>query len=388
MLPLRLLEVDRTPDGRVVPRWLTSRDEPWLRELVAEMRAAHDRSVAHVDERIIEVVAAVARRHGASRKLAAAAWAVERSRWKTRVDAPVAPAVIRRSLFPLAAERDREEALATTASELGIEAGRIEEWLFADRPRARLLVAPATPPTTADLAERYNLAVVQSLLCRATNLRASVRSNVRRVVSYAKLIGLMLSFEEGPSTNGGVEMTLSGPLALFHDTVKYGRALARWLPALVATQGWSMTARVLVGGDGLRFDLDAGAPIPRTYAMPREHDSKLEANLDKDLRRLDSPWRIEREPAVIRANGGRLLFPDFALTSDRGRVLVEVVGYWTPDYLASKLALLDSARAPIVLCIDQRHVHEPFRSDPRVLLFSRRVDAAALLLTCERLLHT
>lgn len=389
MLPSRLLDCQRTADGRVVPRWLFPRDEPWLRELIHEASAADGRSAFEVDERLVETVAPVARRHGAGRRLVEAVWRVERRRWSLRTSAPVPPRTIRRVVFELAAERPREEALATAAAELGLDAAVIEGLLFADRSRVKALVAPPAPTTTSGLADEYNLAVVQSLLGRATKVVAVVRANLRGVVGYAKLLGLMMTFDE--AEDGATMMTLSGPMALFHDTVKYGNALARWFPALVATNGWSLRASVVLSGEPLRFDLDAESPLPRTHAMPRAHDSRLEAKLELDLRREASPWRIEREVAVIRVaspEGGRpkLLFPDFALSSDRGRVLVEVVGYWTKDYLADKRSMMHAARVPLVMCVDERHADPAVAGDPRVVLFKKRVDVRALLQACERAL--
>jgi uncharacterized protein len=181
-------------------------------------------------------------------------------------------------------------------------------------------------------------------------------------------------------------MTVSGPLALFHDTVKYGHALARWLPSLTATPGWSLDARIVLAGEVLRFALDASAPIPRVHAMPRAHDSKLEARLELDLRRLHSPWRIEREVAVVRA-AGRLFFPDFALVSGAGRVLVELAGWWTPEYVADKVALLRAARVPILLCVDSRRAHGTLGEDDRVIPFEKHVDARLLIEACDRLVH-
>ncbi len=182
-------------------------------------------------------------------------------------------------------------------------------------------------------------------------------------------------------------MTVSGPLALFHDTVKYGHALARWFPALTAAAGWSLAARISLGGETLALELDASAPVPLVYSMPRAHDSKLEARLEVDLRRLDSDWRIEREVAVVRAPG-RLLFPDFALVSGAGRVLVEVAGWWTPDSVAGKLELLRAVRVPLLLCIDSRHAstHSELLTDERVMLFEKRLDPRALVAACERIL--
>lgn len=383
MLPTRHLDVRRTGEGGGVPAWLTARDDVWLRELAAEVSASADRRVDEAGQRVVEVVAPVARRHGASRRVVEAVWMVERRRWKTRIDAPCSPERLRRVLFDLAAERGREEALATAAHELGIDVEKVLPSLFADRARARRLVAPTPFLSAPELAAAYNLALVQSLLARATEVTAIVRGNLHAVVRYAKLLGLMATFDD--VADGATRVTISGALALFHETLKYGRALAAWFPSVVATPGWSIEARVLLGAETLRLSLDAAAPVPRTHAMPRAHDSALEARLEKDLRRLGSPWRIEREPAVIRA-GARVFFPDFALVSARGRVLVEIVGYWTPAYLAAKTVMLRAAEVPLLFCADERHAPPEMVSDPRVLLFRRHLDAASVVAACERAL--
>jgi len=373
-------------DGaRVVPRWLGARDDPWLRELAAEATASAGRAVGDAEDRIIETVAPLAYRHGAGRRTVEAVWNVERRRWSTIVASPVPPARLRRSVFELAAERSRDEALATAGAAFDLDPSRIEDLLFADRAHARILQAPETLSSASELRERYNLALVQTLLTRSTDVTAVVRTNLRSVVRYAKLLGLMAFFDAAP--DGATRMTVSGPLSLFHDTVKYGHALARWFPALTATQGWSLAARVLLGGQALGLELDAAAPIPRVHSMPRAHDSKLETWLESDLRRLGSEWRIEREVAVVRQSG-RLLFPDFALVSGERRVLVELAGWWTPEYIAAKVGLLRAARVPLLLCMDARHAstHGAVASDARVILFEKRVDARVLVAACERIL--
>jgi uncharacterized protein len=385
MLPAHLLNVRRTNDGAVVPVWLTSRDDVWLRELAAEANASDGRRADEAAERILALVSPLARRHGVSRRMVQAVWLVERRRWKTRIAAPCSPERLRRVLFDLAAERPHDEAVASAANELHIQPAEVLSSLFADRAGARRLVAPTPASAPADLGAAYNLALVQSLLARATEVSALVRANLRSVVRYAKLLRLMTTFRE--CADSATRITVSGPLALFHETLKYGRALATWFPAVVATPGWSVEAKVVLGAETLRLSLDGASPVPRTHALPRAHDSLVEARLERDLRRLSSPWRVEREPAVIRA-GGRLFFPDFALVSSTGRVLVEVVGYWTPEYLASKSVLLREAHVPIVLCADARYAPPELARDPRVLCFRGRIDAAALVGTCDRLLSS
>jgi len=364
--------------------WLSARDDVWLRELCAELLASHGRRAEEAEQRLKETVAPLARRHRVASRVVEAVWYEEKRRWKSRVDSPVAPAVVRRLVFDLAAERTRAEALATAGRELGLDVAAVEHALYADRAKARRLVAPDETRCESALRDAYNLGVVQTLLGRSLEVVATVRSNPRAVVRYAKLLGLMTMFAEAP--DGAVLMTISGPLSVFHRTLKYSRAFATWFPALVATPGWTLEARVLLDGAEHSLRLDGGAPIPRTHRLPRMHDSKLEARLDADLRRAGGPFRLTREADVIRTGGTRVFFPDFALDSDRGRVVVEVAGFWTPHYVASKIEMLRAVRVPFVMCVDQRMAPPDLVCDPRVLLFDRTVNAEALITRCEEVL--
>ncbi len=91
-----------------------------------------------------------------------------------------------------------------------------------------------------------------------------------------------------------------------------------------------------------------------------------------------------REPEPIAADG-RLIFPDFALqlrSNPARRWLLEIVGFWTPDYVARKLALYRSARlSNLILCIDEDRNCAEADLPPGALVvrFRRRVDAAAVL---------
>ena len=395
MFPDRLLTFDRVAGSdRIVPRWLSPRDEPWLRELAAELDAVAGVPSGAADERIIDTVAPKARPYGVGRRVVEAVWLVERRRFRRFVDAPVSPVRIRRVLFDLAAERSREEALATAASELGMKEEAMLQALFADREKERKLGAPRDSPDDASealapnaIAERYNLALVQSLLVRSKEIIATVSGHARVAVRFAKLLGLMVTFDEDAGER--LRLTISGPLALFHETTKYGHALARFLPALTATPAWGLESRILIGGESFVLKLDATAPVARAHALPPSTDSKLEARLERDLRRLGLGYRLERESCIVRL-GTRLFFPDFTLAAVDGhaRVAIEVAGFWTPEYLRSKLALLHAAKLPFVLCVDGRHERMVERMDARlvrdIVFFRDHVDAAALVAACER----
>jgi predicted nuclease of restriction endonuclease-like RecB superfamily len=116
---------------------------------------------------------------------------------------------------------------------------------------------------------------------------------------------------------------------------------------------------------------------------PRRFDSQLEERFARDFRKVAPDWDVLREPEPISV-GTRLVFPDFALqhrTEQSRRWLVELVGFWTPEYVRRKLALYREARvANLILCIaeDRACAAEELPAGAVILRFRRRVDAAAV----------
>ncbi len=129
---------------------------------------------------------------------------------------------------------------------------------------------------------------------------------------------------------------------------------------------------------------DATASGIHARQAPRQYDSRVEERFAREFRRLAPEWDVVREPEPIAADG-RLIFPDFALqlrSNPARRWLLEIVGFWTPDYVANKLALYRRARLPnLILCIDDHRncAEADLPSAALVVRFRRRVDAAAVL---------
>lgn len=144
-----------------------------------------------------------------------------------------------------------------------------------------------------------------------------------------------------------------------------------------------LAADCAVGGRRRILQLASGDPI-FPAAPPRQYDSRLEERFAREFRRAAPEWDVVREPEPI-AVDGTLIFPDFGLQrrSDPGqRWLLEIVGFWTPDYVTRKLALYRKALAGnLILCIDEARNCADGDLPPgvRVVRFRRRVDPVAVL---------
>ena len=239
--------------------------------------------------------------------------------------------------------------------------------MFADRPAWQRLGAPDRRPRPR--VARYNLAL-QGFLLHADEVVVRARTHVRSVVRFARLKRLHHEPDDGSRP------TLP---ALRSRDKKVRARLAtfvppRWLRRVVLEATcWLQAARApLVTGP------DTAMASP--HALPSDTDSATERHLVRDVRRLGSEWTLRRETTAIPI-GRRVFFPDFTLTRSADRVLVEIVGFYTPEYIASKLACFREAKLErFIVCVDESLACDAGAiAASRVLRFRRRVDAAALL---------
>lgn len=386
MLPADLVDADRC-EGRVVPRYLTTRDHGWVQALQDELEGAVGQPREAVDERLVRL-----RLPGPPRRRAAAAMTtllLRRHTWRT--ESAVDPVAARAAVFELAGREraaSREDVLRRVADQAGVHSKDLAASLYADLPARRRLEAPGEALTTADALARYNLALAQSLLLRAERLRVEVGGQAKQVLRYARLHGLLVRVLAPADRDARTVLEVSGPLSLLRSTLKYGRAMARWLPALTRLPQWSLSARCVLDGEVLTFDAGPRDPLGTTHAVAKRFDSQVEARFFRDLKRVGGPWQVLREAAPVQL-GRRLVCPDFTLVdAHRARVVpVEIVGYWTPEYLADKLRVLAALppRRPWLLCVDESlagALAERLPSD-RVFWYRRRIDAPAFLAWVE-----
>jgi hypothetical protein len=275
-----------------------------------------------------------------------------------------------------------DAVLSSVAASLGVSAGDLQDSLFADLPGERVVAVPPRPLEPVELALRTNLAIVQALLFRATSVTIEADGNARALVRHSKLRGLICTVagRAGPAAS---VLELSGPFALFRHTRLYGHALGELVPLLAWCRRFRLRAECVVEGRRLTLALGTGDPI-FPASEPRRYDSRLEERFARDFRRVAPDWDVLREPEPVPA-GDALIFPDFALHHRRDagrRWLLEIVGFWTADYLARKLLQYRSARlSNLILCIDEDRncTTGELPAGALVVRFRRRVDAAAVL---------
>jgi len=320
---------------------------------------------------------------------------------------PLAPAELRQRVFAVSAQtvpspQHSLATLTTVADTLSRELGRdigpeqVRAWLYTDLPAEHVLTS-VEAPTPEGLLERYNLAQAQGVLYRASQVVLTAHRNdpgeYKLLFRYVKLFGL-IAYIEGDADHG-FTLTIDGPASLFTPSPRYGLALAKLLPALLHVTRWQLTAtlvprqRASSTPQGTRFTLDSRCGLVSHYPPGQPHDSLLEQAFAARWAQTPTAWRLEREVDLIPLPGS-VMVPDFRLVHPDGRsVLLEIVGYWRPEYLRKKFAQVRWAgREDLIVAVSERlnleragvqHADLP----ARVVWFKDRVLPQAVLAVLE-----
>jgi len=367
-------------DGAVVtPHFLGDQDHPWLRVLLDEFHRFAGRPRRELEKRLKEPLPC----WNPAGKRVLATTTLSRL-CKDREHAPLKPREARRELFGAGAKYPGRPdiALDVAARALGVAPDAVQASVFADLPGERRLAPPPRDLSPGELALRTNLGIARTLLYRSSSVRIEVFGNARAIVRHARLRGLICTVR--PSTaDDACLLEVSGPFALFRRTLVYGRALGELVPLLAWCNRFRITAECVIDGKVATFTLQSGDPVFPSRE-PRRFDSKLEKRFAREFGKLAPDWDLAREPEPVEADG-TLIFPDFALwrrSQPRQRWLLEIVGFWTPDYLRHKLSRLRSARlSNLIVCIDAERncTDEELPSNAPVIRYRRKIDVEEVL---------
>lgn len=389
MLPHALARLSSQLEGnQLVLHYLSEQDQCWLRALIDEYEAGVGAKRSELFARLREPLPVRAPK-------AKQRWAVEVLQRLTegRAVAAIPPREARWAAFTTASSSGapRDEVLANASLLLGTNAQSLEAALFADlrsESRASALPAELSPE---QLALDANLRLVSSWMLRARRVHLSAWGNTRALVRQARLHGLICTVRRAAPTNTasaaaeGVELEISGPLALFRHTLIYGRALSALIPRALWCHRFELRAECETSSPAAlaTVTVRSGDPLRPSRELA-QYDSRLEARFAKDFRSVARDWNLVREPRPVESLGS-LIFPDFELVHRHDgarRWLLEIIGFWTPKYLEEKLRHLRAAGLEnVILCIDQERAcsEAELVAGAKIIRFKRRIDVQAVL---------
>lgn len=281
---------------------------------------------------------------------------------------------------------ERAAVLKALAEEFDLSIEEVEAGLWADREENEVLVStPEIAP--AELLKQYNLSLTQTLLFDALELEFRASGNFQRIFGLMGYLGLMYTVD------GELTVSVTGPAALFKKTRKYGTALARLVPSIMQADEWRVSAQVETEVSNERrvyeFTVDSSQAqlFPETTAE-ESFDSEVERDFAVRIGALADGWTVKREPTILRAND-RVMIPDFSFERDGEEFYLEVVGFWTPEYLEEKIEKVRAVETekPLVLAVNEslNCTTEDFEDADEVFFYDKRIPVKPVVERLNRI---
>jgi hypothetical protein len=280
-------------------------------------------------------------------------------------------------------EYEEAETKAAIAAEVGMPWEEIDHRLYADVLSFQRLESFQGYPEATAILSRYNVAQLQACLYAAEQMAVTATQDLKTILRYAKLARLLHDIHRvGPSV---YVIGFSGPASVLRETRRYGVNFARFLPALLACKGWKMIAALQTPWKTRAvLELSERSRYTSSLPPPEEFDSTVEEGLAGKFGPERDGWRLERESELL-AGGQTVFVPDFVFRHKDGTtVFFEIVGFWTPEYLAKKRETLQRFRGRnILLAVPQRSLREGAEPGPNVIVYKTAIKIEPVLAALE-----
>ena len=281
-------------------------------------------------------------------------------------------------------EHDEKMIKTQLADELGLPWNEIEQGLYADVMYYQQLERFEGYPSAAALLSRYNVAQLQACLYRAESVVIIATEDLKTILRYAKLARLLHEISRLGASK--YRITFSGPASVLRETRRYGVNFAKFLPALLACRGWRMTAYMKTPWNTpAKLLLSAADGFTSHLPSPDEFDSTLEESFAKKFGNERDGWRLIREGEILH-DRQRTFVPDFTFRHEDGtQVLLEIIGFWTPEYLEHKRQTLQQFRQQnILIAVPEKSIRNDAHIGENVLVYRTSLKLGPLMKALKR----
>jgi predicted nuclease of restriction endonuclease-like RecB superfamily len=300
------------------------------------------------------------------------------------------PILLRRQIFEISSllgypvtGNERKNIIQKIASKNNLSVNDVEIAMWSDLEKNKYLKS-FDSLTSLQLVAWYNISALQTLLLNSVKMEFSIYGgfNWKKILRKTKQLGLMYSLyseskyesqsnahikknEILPENNeqNKVICTVNGPLSIVRLTDRYGMAIARLIPSIIFSEIWSIKATILrksISGSKKTYDFELSSTdkdIPlfdaSTFHLQSDQKSASELSSNNDsmdyfdssvekkfmdkFLKFSTGWSLFREPDPLILSNGKAFIPDFVFEKYGVKVYLEIIGFWTEDYLKRKL---------------------------------------------------
>ena len=286
------------------------------------------------------------------------------------------------NLGPATSLKKRNQILKEISEKLELPINAIENNIYADLD-SELVLESFEEPTSEELLELYNLSLTQTLLFDSIELRFTTSHNWQKIFFIAKKLGLIYE----ASQKGDLWVKIDGPNSLFKLTRRYGSNISKLLPSILGSSNWQIEAKILWKYTNEIYSFKISSSNHKDLFKIQDkievYDSEVETEFGSQFQALKTKWVLKREPEPLIV-GKHVMIPDFSFERDNLKIYMEIVGFWTTDYLIRKIEKLKEIKVKMLVAVDESLACEALtqlkkRSSINILYYKKRIPLSPVL---------
>lgn len=222
---------------------------------------------------------------------------------------------------------------------------------------------------TDELMRIYNLALASAIVLLSHMVKFRVSENIGDVLRLSKKLGLMYDVvSEGRKR----WIAVFGPASIIKESQRYGVALSRIFRKVIEKSEFEISVE-LKNKMCMRLSEKDKIFFPQK-TEDIKFDSRYEEEIYRLLKDVFPTCKILREPEAIELKNG-IFLPDFKIESGTKEVFVEVVGYWTEEYIRKKSEKLSEFRDKILIVASEEFALSPLSNieSSELIVFRRNL---------------
>ncbi len=303
---------------------------------------------------------------------------------------------IRRKLFEITSRKGipfnlelRRQIIYEATLEFNLGKDEIESAIYSDLDD-ELILKEFAPLKTEQLLLWYNLCLTQTLLFHSTEMQFTTSGNWQQIFRQVKKLRLIYDVWKIKDT---VWIKIDGPISLFKLNRRYGTSIAKLLPIIITNDKWVIKSKILRNGYQsnkcllncyLTSDKDGKIMNfqQKQSTTSASYDSDIEQNFALNFESLKTGWILRREPEPIPLENS-VMIPDFSFEKEGTRVYMEIVGFWTSDYLKRKVKKLQQlGNQPMIIAVNKELACESInklKEKMTVIYFKNKIPLRPIL---------
>ncbi len=273
---------------------------------------------------------------------------------------------INRDMFGFVEIDKHKSVVEEIAEEFKVPVDKVELALWLDEDSEKVLSCEEKPDVTQVIG-RYNYEMIETIIRKSYNVKVIMSGGrlgeiIKILAPFAKKLGLIYDIKV---SNERVEINISGPKDFFGNKNDYGGRIAYWFHRMATAHegGWTAEIKfVLYNKEQVtKIYSQTIAGFKDTKLKPYQDlfDSEVEMRFHNAFQ-YHNPrgWTAlrEDEPVIV---GDTIFIPDFTLVKGDEKWLVEIVGFWTKDYIVKKLQKLREMQKAglknLILLVDDKY---------------------------------